>query len=91
MVPTVAQISIHTLLAESDAAVKQPQYILRISIHTLLAESDESHGGDRKPQRISIHTLLAESDSKISQNTNIVLEHLAQILHIYNSLFFILT
>ena len=64
----------------------------KISIHTLLAESDLGYLGTYNVINfISIHTLLAESDSKISQNTNIVLEHLAQILHIYNSLFFILT
>ena len=59
-----ATISIHALLAESDADLKeQEQPDVNISIHALLAESDAWHlhcvfifAG------ISIHALLAESD-----------------------------
>ena len=56
-------ISIHALLAESDAtdAVNgcNPDYI---SIHALLAESDENALRQIVDRRISIHALLAESD-----------------------------
>ena len=56
-------ISIHALLAESDALKPQEAFTARISIHALLAESD----GDQlkraaHPRQISIHALLAESD-----------------------------
>ena len=37
-----AEISIHALLAESDARRGRPRYYIRISIHALLAESDAS-------------------------------------------------
>ena len=59
-------ISIHALLAESDAAGRFCYLDNIISIHALLAESDD---GYRKrlmiaKMGISIHALLAESDSK---------------------------
>ncbi len=59
-----ASISIHALLAESDAenSVRCPRCIL-ISIHALLAESDPPRGGSCYLDNIiSIHALLAESD-----------------------------
>ena len=61
-------ISIHALLAESDALKPQEAFTARISIHALLAESD----GDQlkraaHPRQISIHALLAESDNKQRQ------------------------
>ena len=36
-------ISIHALLAESDARCKQEMETYKISIHALLAESDSQH------------------------------------------------
>ena len=56
-------ISIHALLAESDAALEdaesEPQ---DISIHALLAESDHYDNYNLHCVEISIHALLAESD-----------------------------
>ena len=62
---TPPQISIHALLAESDAfsqscAKSTPE----ISIHALLAESDVGQKRLRQKLAISIHALLAESDIK---------------------------
>ena len=57
------RISIHALLAESDAeTAKKSNAVTKISIHALLAESDvgASQGADNR--HISIHALLAESD-----------------------------
>ena len=55
-------ISIHALLAESDARRALGFVDPDISIHALLAESDSSKTHDRHKTRISIHALLAESD-----------------------------
>ena len=57
-------ISIHALLAESDAkALPNSQAKPHISIHALLAESDLSRASRLAPViSISIHALLAESD-----------------------------
>ena len=56
-------ISIHALLAESDAADISARRGASISIHALLAESDlTSEVSDNVPLAISIHALLAESD-----------------------------
>ena len=57
-------ISIHALLAESDAARCQGAAGTQISIHALLAESDNRRAGIPSTRRISIHALLAESDCK---------------------------
>ena len=60
------QISIHALLAESDAGVLfLIDEIQLISIHALLAESDHivARAGNRAIG-ISIHALLAESDKE---------------------------
>ena len=57
------QISIHALLAESDALRASRQQPAGISIHALLAESDECSGSQQPAgTTISIHALLAESD-----------------------------
>ena len=56
-------ISIHALLAESDAgSVRGISSRTGISIHALLAESDNSRANNVKRDKISIHALLAESD-----------------------------
>ena len=58
-------ISIHALLAESDAlSQSSAKSTPEISIHALLAESDPPRGGYCYLDNIiSIHALLAESDS----------------------------
>ena len=57
-------ISIHALLAESDAPCPRcSRGTLPISIHALLAESDQAKQTCRAKISISIHALLAESDS----------------------------
>ena len=57
-------ISIHALLAESDAVpVARRTSTTGISIHALLAESDSEPATRlRRESNISIHALLAESD-----------------------------
>ena len=56
-------ISIHALLAESDAKGSTVGGAREISIHALLAESDRSANCNcRSARPISIHALLAESD-----------------------------
>ena len=56
-------ISIHALLAESDAHSPSGVTAHLISIHALLAESDDEAIGSRLYEMsISIHALLAESD-----------------------------
>ena len=55
-------ISIHALLAESDANNQQGQQARHISIHALLAESDHFDNYNLHCVEISIHALLAESD-----------------------------
>ena len=55
-------ISIHALLAESDAFSPLGALFLDISIHALLAESDGEPAGGGGHHGISIHALLAESD-----------------------------
>ena len=58
-----SNISIHALLAESDAPNRRPCPRSKISIHALLAESDSLASGINPDQSgISIHALLAESD-----------------------------
>ena len=58
-----AVISIHALLAESDANIYETVNRNRISIHALLAESDhETYVVMEATKIISIHALLAESD-----------------------------
>ena len=59
-------ISIHALLAESDAREESDQrHLPDISIHALLAESDNAHlYYHSRGLNISIHALLAESDSE---------------------------
>ena len=60
-------ISIHALLAESDAQfIGADAYLAEnISIHALLAESDSSIEEVSKYVVISIHALLAESDAGV--------------------------
>ena len=61
---TDSVISIHALLAESDARRASRQQPAGISIHALLAESDTRERASIKPIfSISIHALLAESDA----------------------------
>ena len=55
-------ISIHALLAESDACLPACFVGASISIHALLAESDDGLFFFGRRNRISIHALLAESD-----------------------------
>ena len=58
-------ISIHALLAESDAILGNPcAGCPAISIHALLAESDKFEGINFWQSIISIHALLAESDQR---------------------------
>ena len=60
-------ISIHALLAESDAVcVKGADIAAEISIHALLAESDLGNRCIAADRNISIHALLAESDGTAS-------------------------
>ena len=61
---TIAAISIHALLAESDPSkLAKTSRTENISIHALLAESDRLHSAATRKSLISIHALLAESDS----------------------------
>ena len=55
-------ISIHALLAESDASSQSSAKSTPISIHALLAESDSTRQTKQTCRVISIHALLAESD-----------------------------
>ena len=55
-------ISIHALLAESDAPSPPRREFYKISIHALLAESDSKFAQTSLMEYISIHALLAESD-----------------------------
>ena len=55
-------ISIHALLAESDAPQQENGQAATISIHALLAESDSLSSSSWGFMLISIHALLAESD-----------------------------
>ena len=55
--PKVAIISIHALLAESDADTQLQQAIAAISIHALLAESDPRKGRASVSQRKFLSTL----------------------------------
>ena len=57
-----ARISIHALLAESDAPCHSWHGGIFISIHALLAESDGVTTSQKMIEEISIHALLAESD-----------------------------
>ena len=57
-----AVISIHALLAESDARPWPGAADAWISIHALLAESDGFYADMMALTAISIHALLAESD-----------------------------
>ena len=60
---TEPRISIHALLAESDAGMAALGQVFTISIHALLAESDRGRIGVHvQALEISIHALLAESD-----------------------------
>ena len=63
-----AGISIHALLAESDAIIYQAVPVGIISIHALLAESDKLCEHMSKTDGISIHALLAESDIGCKMN-----------------------
>ena len=58
----LVHISIHALLAESDAQCLQALCHFLISIHALLAESDFFRLVAAVCRVISIHALLAESD-----------------------------
>ena len=58
----LAGISIHALLAESDAFENEKIHVDDISIHALLAESDPAPRRRSRAAGISIHALLAESD-----------------------------
>ena len=61
------EISIHALLAESDAPPYNLMIHYTISIHALLAESDSAFDVLAvSALLISIHALLAESDSQSS-------------------------
>ena len=59
-------ISIHALLAESDATAVKQTPLANISIHALLAESDCARQKGKKRHNISIHALLAESDAPLA-------------------------
>ena len=61
----VSDISIHALLAESDARRVLRAVCGAISIHALLAESDTQDPELRELLFISIHALLAESDGML--------------------------
>ena len=63
-------ISIHALLAESDAGMVSRRDFGFISIHALLAESDCPGVLLLVGPQISIHALLAESDQKIQIPSN---------------------
>ena len=68
---TSRTISIHALLAESDAGKDPQDLIAKISIHALLAESDTSLVVIGINCVISIHALLAESDAMLGSSTMI--------------------
>ena len=59
---SMVSISIHALLAESDASYCCRSFWQEISIHALLAESDGKSTTLTRIACISIHALLAESD-----------------------------
>ena len=61
-------ISIHALLAESDAPQQENGQAATISIHALLAESDSLSSSSWGFMLISIHALLAESDHAPNHN-----------------------
>ena len=61
----IGHISIHALLAESDALNGCNPDFEGISIHALLAESDGGKDDGTEIFGISIHALLAESDSLV--------------------------
>ena len=63
------QISIHALLAESDAHFARQIHKVGISIHALLAESDPRTDQTPPLFLISIHALLAESDNAAKEAT----------------------
>ena len=67
IVDTAIRISIHALLAESDAVADLGKGYIRISIHALLAESDSLGLLGWLRVLISIHALLAESDPLTSR------------------------
>ena len=67
---TAESISIHALLAESDADCPSMTVLHCISIHALLAESDNVCPHIRLSCAISIHALLAESDHKPNKHQN---------------------
>ena len=72
-------ISIHALLAESDARRESRQQPAGISIHALLAESDclwDLMGG---LSCISIHALLAESDAEMVSRSSISCQFLSTL------------
>ena len=66
-------ISIHALLAESDASICRAVSHFLISIHALLAESDSWMVVSAQRGYISIHALLAESD--LTLRVSACLEH----------------
>ena len=65
IVTTAEGISIHALLAESDAGELLRIFYADISIHALLAESDFVVQHLLQLRIISIHALLAESDTAL--------------------------
>ena len=67
-------ISIHALLAESDAPLADGAQPDAAFLSTLsLRRATGSAVGVDETQRISIHALLAESDSKSAQNSGALL------------------
>ena len=65
MLELIPLISIHALLAESDANAVDQILPGHISIHALLAESDKINPANQTNlPGISIHALLAESDKR---------------------------
>ena len=73
---TLALISIHALLAESDPSIEQLYVNPQVFLSTLsLRRATEGHEPKGVPHRISIHALLAESD--VSQRQVVVKSHIS--------------
>ena len=73
-------ISIHALLAESDACSKLLVMHKLISIHALLAESDQDEKQENQSKHcISIHALLAESDQLAARDDSIMFVFLSTL------------
>ena len=70
----IRAISIHALLAESDAVQVVVVIVYALFLSTLsLRRATVVHQWDGQNGYISIHALLAESDSKSAQNSGALL------------------